>query len=109
MRFSAYSRSIRLPLNDSMIGNIRPLLKLPLWASARISAPVFSSVMAIHFQRSRGLGLPSGGKVVKGSTRLAFAPLSRQMILRWRFYGNDPRARAGPIQDVSQQIGSDPR
>src|ERR1700689_3699990 len=84
MRFSAYSRSVRLPLNDSMIGNIRPLLRLPLWASARISAPVFSSHIAIHFQRSRGLGLPSGGWVVKGSIRLALAPLSRQMMLRGR-------------------------
>src|ERR1700735_737250 len=83
-RFSAYSRSIRLPLNDSMIGNIRPLLRLPLCASARISAPVFSSTIAIHFHRSRGLGLPSGGRVVYGSTRLAFVPLSRQITLRWR-------------------------
>ena len=30
MRFSAYSRSIRRPVNNSMIGNMRPLLRLPL-------------------------------------------------------------------------------
>src|SRR5262245_45424786 len=60
-RFSAYSRSIFLPVNDSVMGNMLPLLRLPLCASASTSLPVFSSVAAIHFHRSRGLSLPSGG------------------------------------------------
>ena len=57
------------------MGNMRPLLRLPLWAMASTSLPVFCSVAAIHFHRSTGLSLPSGGSVVNGSTRLACAPL----------------------------------
>ena len=41
------------------------------------SPPVFSSYAAIHFHKSRGFGLPCGGVVVYGSTRLAFVPSSR--------------------------------
>ncbi len=56
-------RSIFLP-KASIVGNMRPLLRLPLWAMASTSLPVFSSVAAIHFHRSSGLSLPSGFSVV---------------------------------------------
>ena len=38
-----------------------PLARFPLWAIARTSPPVFFSYSASHFQRARGLVLPSGG------------------------------------------------
>ncbi len=41
-RSSAYARSTGRP-NASTIGNIWPLLRLPLWAMARTSPPVFAS------------------------------------------------------------------
>ena len=61
MRFSAYSRSIRLPVNDSMIGNMRPLLRLPLCASASTSPPVFSSYV--------GHPLPQVARIVAAERR----------------------------------------
>src|SRR5688500_19064957 len=85
-----------------MIGNMRPLLRLPLCASASISLPVFSSAAAIHFHRSRGLSLPSGFMVVNGSTRAAFAPFSRKMMLRCRLLPPEFDVYSQPIKAVNR-------
>ena len=58
-------------MKESTIGNMIPLLRLPLCGIAITWPPVFSSYLFIHFQRSRGLSLPCGLSVVYGRTMLA--------------------------------------
>jgi hypothetical protein len=47
---------------------MRPVAQVAVVRDGEHRPPVFSSYAAIHFQRSRGLSLPSGGQRVNGST-----------------------------------------
>ena len=81
---------------------MRPLLRLPLWAIASTSLPVFSCAIAIHFHRSAGLSLPSGFCVVNGSTRRAMSPLPRKMTLRCRLLPPVFEVHSKPMKAVNR-------
>ena len=75
---------------------------LPLWAIASTSLPVFSSVAAIHFQRSSGLSLPNGLKVTIGTTSPACAPFPRKMTLRCRLLAWAFEVHSKPMNAVNR-------
>ena len=101
-RVSTYSRVTRLFVKDSMIGNMRPFERLPLCAIASMRAPVRVSTSVIHFHKSTGFGLPSGGSVVYGSVKLAFEASSRKITLRCRLLPPSFEVHSKPMNAVKR-------
>ena len=78
------------------------MLRLPLWAMASTSPPVFSSNAVIHFQRSTGSSLPSGFMVVYGSICRAFVASSRKTTLRCRLLPPVFEVHSKPMKAVKR-------